>query len=414
MRTKKYLFILILITAAASLSAGETRNKRQNSISWQKVAISAAENHPDIKSLFFRYKEVRGGEVKAAALPNPEADSKIMYNFDGGSLEGEVTLSQKLELGGKRGARIREARSSSKKYFLALKIKQDETIAETILLLNRLHQIKKEEEVLNETKQTMDHLTARLRRFPRLTPELKISRSLYRMTQEESGRNAALLTAEREEIIGRLKRWTGLPENNLQNISLSGINSLSAVENHLPAKSPRLALLREDISLAKAALDRENAEAIPDIGIGPSFSGSGTGSNREIAAGVSLSLPIPILNLNKGGRKIARARVESSKQNHTIQESRLKALRKNLLQRYTRLKAISGAADKRQYDSDHQSLHSQMNRGIISPSIIIEYHRQSLESIKSRYALQQEVLKLYWTIRTLDGTALKEIRHAEK
>jgi|GEM_PF-2628096 len=407
----KSIYLSLTIILAAVTAESQAAEKPKGPLTWQKIAAAASLNHPTMQALRLKRKELSGEEVKASALPNPEADSKVLYNFDQSHIEGEVTITQKLELGGKRRARINEARSDTRRYLLTLKIKENTITGETILLSNRLGQIQKEFKMLRETQRTMKNLMARYRRFPRLTPEMQVSRSVYQLVLQDTERNQELLAAERDTITGRLSRWTGYKEETIRAASFPDFKKLSDPGENLKVKSPLLGLLHENTSGAKASLDAASALAVPDIALGPSFSGSGYKSTREIAAGFSVSMAIPVFNQNTGGIKIAGSRYRQTKKIQHIERQRLVSLRADMLKRYRNLFAATRRDKKNHHDRDHQLLHLNMSRGKVSPSLIIEFHRQNLESLKSSHALKQEALKLLMAIRSLDGTVHKELTH---
>lgn len=149
-RLFKYLCGAVLIlktTYAESVSpCGEIQSMKD-------ILRCALSRHP--KFIFRAQADLEKSskaEGKASAIPNPEVSTKTTYGKSLGdnlwALEG--SLDQKIEIGGKRGSRIKLAQSEYERAQASLKDAQEDTFIEMIHTLNRHRQIHEELEILDE------------------------------------------------------------------------------------------------------------------------------------------------------------------------------------------------------------------------------------------------------------------------
>ena len=123
-----YLIISIaLLIIGISDSAAEKSNNPTVKSLKGLIAVSL-EEHPDIKILVGKRKQVLAERKIAAQIPNPEFDSRLLYNFDDKGLKGEYGLTQTIELGGKRRARIARAKNSRLLIDKKIIVKKGQTI----------------------------------------------------------------------------------------------------------------------------------------------------------------------------------------------------------------------------------------------------------------------------------------------
>jgi hypothetical protein len=88
---------------------------------------------------------------------------------------------------------------------------------------------------------------------------------------------------------------------------------------------------------------------------------------------------------------------------------RLTECRKLHFKRYSRLsKNLSRLYKKTQGKLLHNKMHYYMNRGMVSASLVIEFHRQEIELLKRIHQSQIKALDSLWSIYIIDGVIFKE------
>jgi cobalt-zinc-cadmium efflux system outer membrane protein len=314
-------FLSFLFAAAGAASPCATASEAvENPLTLARALALALAGNPDLAAFSWEIRAADARLIQARLAPNPELsmEAENITGTDefknGEEAERMFELRQLIELGGKRSARVAEARSGR-------------DVAEWQYLVNR-------NDVLKETKQAFVEVLAAQRRVELAEEALGLSENALPFTQKrvEVGQ-APLVEATRAHVAIALAR-IGVEQARRQ---------LQIARGHLAAKwgarstafgdatgrleqlrpIPAIATLRSRIlanpEVARWAFEREKraaalrlarAQAAPDvtIGAGPRIIGKGDATTLGT---VSFSMPLPFFDRNQG--HIAEARAHLSK-----------------------------------------------------------------------------------------------------
>ena len=279
---------------------------------------------------------------QAGVSPNPELGLEV-ENFGGtgpyrGNRSTETTLviSQRLELGGKRSARVEVARAERDFAGLAYvragaDLARDIRVAHAELRAAEDRAVLARENVARAQELTRTaSLLVEVGRDPPLR-KLRADALLASARAEEARTFGGLLAAQ-----GLLATLTGVDDPELTAGDDADLLSRDTPNAERPSLDERLAQAERDAALARIRVAR--AEGVPDItgGIGVRRFNEG----RENALIASVSIPIPVRNRNRGGIEAAQSDSIASEAN--LAQTRLDAAR----MRRDAAMAV-GAADER-------------------------------------------------------------------
>ncbi len=278
------------VTLAQSLAQGLEQSPR---IAQARAQAQAAEAHA----------------LQAGASPNPELGLEV-ENFAGSgafqglrSTETTLALSQRIELGGKRGARV--AVASAERDFALLAFRRAEAdLARDISIAHA--ELRAAEERAGLARDNVAQArelarTARLLVEAGRDPPLRQLRAdaLLAEAQAEEARSFGQLLAARRLLADLI----GSSDEAL----FADTSGEEAAPGDLPPETPsldeRIAASERDAALARISVAR--AEAVPDITASGGVRRFGEG--RETAFVAGFSIPLPVRNRNRGGIEAAQA-----------------------------------------------------------------------------------------------------------
>jgi outer membrane protein TolC len=281
------------------------------------LTLAALYYHPDMDVARAQWGVANAGRITAGERPNPSVNPLMGYNATSPIDEvtpwiPEISLELPIEVAGKRGFRIAEARRLSE-------AARWNVLSTAWEVRSRLRAALLE---LYSAEQTQSFLAGRRDLRAEIVRLLEVQKeagevSAYEVTQARvalDNERLAALEASRtnENARARLASSIGLPRKALEGVKLS-FYVFGRIEPDFPAgEIRRHALLnRSDIlaSLAEyaakeSALRLEIAKQFPDIRIGPNYQLDQTDSKWTIG----LALDLPILSRNKGPIAEAEAR----------------------------------------------------------------------------------------------------------
>lgn len=257
----------------------------------------------------------QGNERQAALGPNPEISLEVENIAGSGEFSGlrsnetTVMLTQPIELGGKRGARVRAAEAQS-------------SVAELDALILRADLAFAVRQRFIEAVATKENVALQLSIFER-------SAELYRIANElvEAGREPPLRAIRAEAAMAEA-------EVNLQNAEAEYLNALLNLSELWGAAAPpvgvetfwltpdelaptgdiantlTLARAAAELNAAEANIIRETRAAIPDLNVGAGirrFEETG-----DTAFTIGASIAIPLRNRNQGNIEAAQATAQAA------------------------------------------------------------------------------------------------------
>jgi cobalt-zinc-cadmium efflux system outer membrane protein len=303
-----------LVTALAMAIAGVPLAMAQQppaSLTIEAAIAQALETGPRTAAAQARRQAAAAGVDQADVAPNPEL-SVEMENFQGSgpyrdfrSSERTYSLSQTLELGGKRGARVDAARAGLSRATYDLEISRldltrDVKLAFAEALAADADKALAEDQVrlAGEVERAIQARLEAGREAPIQLSRAEIARRQAQMVLDQAKRRAQLA---RQMLAG----LTGIQQPGLRLVDdwFTRLHSAPAVQTGESAD-----LLRQQTAVrqGRADLAVERAKAIPDVTVSAGFRQFREGNDNAFLVGVSV--PIPVFDQNRGA--IARARAE--------------------------------------------------------------------------------------------------------
>jgi outer membrane protein TolC len=281
------------------------------------LTLAALYYHPDMDVARAQWGVANAGRITAGERPNPSVNPLMGYNATSPIDEvtpwiPEISLELPIEVAGKRGFRIAEARRLSEAARWNVLSAAWEVRSRLRSALLELFSAERTESLLMGRRDLQGE-TVRILELQKAAGEV----SAYDVTQARVALNNGRLAAieafrASEDARTRLAAALGLPRKALEGVKIS-YDRFGRLEPDIPvADTRRHALLnRSDIlaslseyAACESALRLEIAKQYPDIRIGPNYQLDQTDSKWMIG----LALDLPILSRNKGPIAEAEAR----------------------------------------------------------------------------------------------------------
>ena len=290
----------------------------------QAIALALAQS-PTLRVTEARRDASLGERRQAGLRPNPEL-SVEGENFAGSgpyrgvrSLESTVGVAQRVELGGKRSARVGFADAGvtiSEREFEAarLDVIRDVTKAYAEAVAAR-RAIDIEADRLRLGDEVLRIVRARVEGGKEPLVQVRraeITRSRAMLAVDKARREAEIARRSLATLLG-IERMEIVPDNAwFEAIGPAPIAHPTG--SGAVASNPDLARLDAQIARSRAGLEVERAGAVPDVTVGAAA--RRFEDTRDSAVVLKLSVPIPVLNRNQGsiaraGSELVRTEVEA-------------------------------------------------------------------------------------------------------
>lgn len=320
------LFLACIVTGMAHAEVGAVQGgegQQASNISEKgdlvlgQVLQLVLQNNPELAAFSREVAAQEGLKLQAGLFINPDFSIEAEdINSSNKAIQKFTTfrISQLIELGGKRSARINVATLGQEQADQAYAAKRLEIIARTAsafvdVLENQL-QVSVLEDTLHLVRTAMESVIKRVdagKAPPMEAIRSKVALSTASIELEQARRNLAaartrlaLLWGEAEprfgQVLGELESFVEIPGFDLL------INRLEA--------NPLVLQSLKNIAQREAMVELEKAKKIPDITVG-------AGVRRylgtdDTTAVVGMSIPIPIFNRNQGNELEARQRLNKA------------------------------------------------------------------------------------------------------
>jgi cobalt-zinc-cadmium efflux system outer membrane protein len=398
----KVIFLMFVCISASSYASQECE-KLETPNDLLKCIVS---NHAIVQVGKTQVNAIALGVDVASQRPNPEFEFEATDNI-GTGYNAEITFLHTFELGGKRSARVKVAEHERDLARVDLLNRQERLSVQTVLDLYRLRQINHKFGILDEIISTFQKITKQYKRAGQLSPEEKMSVSVFSMALEENKFIKDSLFYERQEIIARIESGLGhklaLRKELLPKVKkewpLISIGELSGAQI-LKAKT--------ELKLTNAAFNLEKSESWPNLSVGPKIEIEKSGTT-QMRYGVALSIPLPLYQTNRGGREKSLAEVQRNQIQLKYTKTRLERQKKYLFQVYKKVSSrIAKTLSNKQVSLRHKNLHKMIRRGVVSATLVIELHRQIMNYYEKLHEQELKGIHALWKIAALEGRILKE------
>ncbi len=305
-----------VVVLAIGLLAGKARiATAAETITLDQALERADAENPEIKAAVAELRAAEGRRVGAATIPyNPELGVGLGPSFVGPAFEGgkttlyayEASLSQRLELGGKRSKRTSAALSQQEAARLRLdwtrwRVQAQARRAYRLAIVAR-ERLATTEQGQAVARELVDAARQRVELGAGTQLELNVAVATEGRARQEQRVAAQRLRQARAELAAAMAAPAGAelePVGGLPQIAAPAIGEPEFVARALQRRGDVAADQRE-VDAARARRDLARAQAVPDVSLGVTYGRDAVDAANNVLFGVSI--PIPLWNRNQGGR----------------------------------------------------------------------------------------------------------------
>ena len=275
---------------------------------------TARDNNPELAAARWGIDIAQGERNQAGLLPNPELSWEL-EDTRRGSQTTTVSLSQRLELGGKRGARVAVSERDQALAALELERQGNALRAEVSSAFDAAVQAQERlqlaEQSLRLTERGLQVVQGRVRAGSASPIEATRAQVQVSEMRLEQGRAEQAVTVAYQQLAS----VTGAPQAGFERVAASAPGELAPPEGStLLARleqTAELRLARLQIEQREAALGLARSQRIPDLTV--SLGSQYSETDRERINVVGVSMPLPLFDRNQGNVLSAARRTDQAR-----------------------------------------------------------------------------------------------------
>lgn len=316
---------------SAPATDGPTVDEPEGVIRLSDALALALARSPDLASFSWRIRAAEAQLLQAGLRPNPElgfrAEDLGVSGVFRGVDQAEVTveLSQLVELGGKRTARIDQASTDQELAGWDYEIQRIEVLTRTaqafVAVLVAQAQLALAEESTRLAEAVIDAVAVRVRAGGTSPVELikaRVALASAEVEREEARHALHLARSQLAAAWGSTEPRFSRADGPLDQVR--SVPSLPALKRKLE-RSPELARWATEILQRRAAIALEEARSVPDVTARGGYKRLFDPDENTFVLGVSI--PLPVLNRNQGAILEARTRLAQAREDRRATEVRL-------------------------------------------------------------------------------------------
>jgi outer membrane protein, heavy metal efflux system len=319
-RITRIFFSLLLATVQVVRAFGSQPQESGEAISLARALALTLERSPQLAAFSWDIRAAEARILQAKLLPNPEISwegedfTRAGVQSATESMQNTLVLSQLIELGGKRGSRVREAQFDRRTAEWDYQEKRLEVLKSTALafidVLSGQRKVNLAEENVRLAEREIPVTQKKVEAGQASNVELirtntEVATARIELTEATHDLEAARVNLAAQW--GAKKATFASVSGNLE--QLRPIPSLESLKAKLQA-NPELAKWTTERQKREATLNLARAEAKPDLTVdaGPRLLGA---SRADMSLVAGFSIPLPLWNRNQG--KIAEAEADVAK-----------------------------------------------------------------------------------------------------
>ncbi len=299
----------------------------------------ALASNPELSAAANELRAVEGAVIQAGVLPNPEISTSVEDTQNKATRTTTIQVSQRIELGGKRSARITSAERGRDVAAADLAAKHLDVRATVIGaffdVLVAQERVQQAEDLLSLAQRASQAASRRVtagKVSPVEETKARVAESSARVenkhAQPEQVTSRKRLAASRGSSTPPFEKAEGRTD------ILPPVRSAEEIDRRLNA-SPALLRARHEVDRFSALADLERSRRIPDVTVSlGSKKAEELGRNQTI---VGVSIPFPIFDRNQGNVLEAQRRADKARDELSATELRLGT---EVTQNEERLKAL--------------------------------------------------------------------------
>lgn len=336
---------------------------------------------------------------------NPELDAETVSK---GSEKSEMTatLFFNFRLGGKRSSGIKNAEAEMDKSEAEHALNYQQTRLEMMLALHRIAQLKSEISIEQESVDTFSKIVRQFEKRPALTPEQSVSLAVFKMALGDHSLRLTSLKIQEDEIYQSLTAATGIDREKIKKNLPPRKQSWTEIKQsqYSVDSSPTVRKALAELKIAESLKEKADAEAWPDLKIGPTLRSTKDNGVSDSFVGFSVSMPIPVLTLNGGSRSFAEQKKIAAMMSLDHSKRLETANRSQLVSKYNQtIVSLQNIISFKDINEKHEQIEKQFFRGLVSSSLVIEAHRQLYDLEERRNLSEIEALEAFGQVMIIDN-----------
>jgi len=322
-RLKKTAWV-VMVSGGLLLAGAPFANA--STLTLDQALQTAFARNPDLAAAQWEIDIAEGDRQQAGLIPNPEVSWEA-EDTRRDSRTTTVMLSQPIELGGKRGARIDVASRAQDAAGIELQRKRNALRADVIQAFTSAQTAQQRLQLSRQSLQLAEHgLRVALGRIeagkssPVEGTRAQVQRSEVRLELSRAERDQANAYQQLAQVMG-----APIPTSTTVQTATQSMPAVPPPTRLLERlnETAELRLATLQIDQREASLGLEKAQRIPDltVSIGSQYSEL----ERERVNVVGLSMPIPLFNRNQGNVLAAARRTDQARDLRNATELRLRS-----------------------------------------------------------------------------------------
>lgn len=402
---KRLLTFMLLGVSFSSPSSAE--QKCTAPTSYKDLIMCAEIRSLEVQNAQFEVDRSKLTVEAAGQWRNPELSAETFQGKVNGEQreETDLFLAIPLEIGGKISARKDLARGGLSLAEAQLNEVRYKLRSQVYLKLHRLRQLIHEQEIADEAIGTFSKLIKQFASRPGLSPEQKISYSVYQLSKSEYELKKSGLMEDLYGLDAFFQLHLGISTEQAKKVLPKSPDTWPKImppENS--TQSPQQLAFQADLETAKAQLSLAQSEAWPTLMIGPSMKIQKEAGQSNNLMGVNISLPLPVFNLNGRAKEAAAAGVKLNEGRRDLALQTQNLRRQELQKIYEQaVQTMSISLSHDDIEKRHRDSDKLISRGVVPSSLVIEAHRTSFELERTRHERELRALEAFIEIQAIDG-----------
>jgi outer membrane protein, heavy metal efflux system len=319
-----FLFCFSMATSVYAQTDGRIQIKKsyQNNLTLKQALVKTLNFSPELSALSLEKRAREARTLQSGLLPNPSLNVYTEDVAGSGPFEGfkqsetTIQLGQLIELGSKRSARVKANQLSEKMSDWDYETKRLELLTKVsknfLDVLKAQHKVGLTQKLLTIAKQAYDIVAEKVKSGKAASIEkVKAKIALSSIKIELSGAKLELNNARL-----RLASFWGNTQPKFSKavgdfFLISAVPSSDRLLEKL-SKNPNLARWSTELKRRRAALNREEANGVPNIQVNGGLRHLETTNDQTLRFGITV--PIQLFNRNQGAIAEAKSRLEKTRE----------------------------------------------------------------------------------------------------
>lgn len=412
---RKIAVLCLLLAATASAQAGQ-------GLSLPDALAAAFANNPELAAAGRERGIAEGERRQAGLIPNPELSWEVEDTRRDTSTT-TVTLSQALELGGKRGARIAVASSGQAIAELDLQRQRNGLRADVVQAFHAALRAQTAVDLAQQSQALTERglKVAQGRVSAGQASPVEATRAQVQLAQA----HAELRRAESQRTVAfqALARLTGSPQASFGHVQAAGLSpgtapSAETLLAHLE-QTAEWRLAAAQIERGDASLGSEKAQRIPNLTV--SLGSQYSREDRERVNVVGLSMPLPLFDRNQGNVLAAARRADQARDLRNAVELRLRSETRSAVSQWRAALQDVEAYDRTILPSAQQAVDT-ATRGfemgkfafldvLDAQRTLIDARALYLDALAAATDARAQVERIYGDVASLSTTTISRSNH---